>query len=189
LFEGGAMMKTVSFSELEAFIDFKRHELLTAVHQFGSDEHNAREYPEGWPVSQVIEHLVLVEHQIVDTIEIMLRSYPHQPTEPVAEKEVDIIPLLRSKGLLGTNKEAPKLVRPTVQLPLAEGLDKLNEIREQLKSYLPELAERETNSIIAHHSVLNVDLNVCQWIHFTAVHEWAHIHQLGRIRKATQVQD
>lgn len=182
------MMKTITFTELEDFIDLKRHELLSVVQQFGSHEHDAKEYPEGWSVSEVIEHLVLVEQQIVNAVEKMLRSHPHQPSEPASEKEVDIIPLFRSKGLLGTKKVAPQLVRPTNHVPLAESLEKLNEIRQQLKSYLPEIAERETNSIIAHHSFVNIDLNVCQWIHFVAVHEWTHIHQLKRIREASKTE-
>lgn len=179
----------ITFIELEAFIDQKRQELLTTVQQFSSHEHGAKEYPEGWSISEVIEHLVLVEQQILDTVEKMLHSHPQQPSEPIAEKTVDIIPLFRSKGLLGTKKEAPQFVRPANHLSLAEGLEKLTEVRQQLKSYLPELAERETNSIIAHHTFLAIDLNVCQWIHFAAVHEWAHIHQLNRIRKASLIQD
>lgn len=178
-------MKTISFAELEAFIDHKRDELVMVVNKFGPHEHKVREHTEGWSVSEVIEHLVLVEQQVVNTVEKMLRNHPHQPSESILEKDVDIIPLLHSKGLLKTKKEAPQFVRPVEHVPLEDGMERLKNVRQQLKSYLPELSERETNSIIAHHPFLNLDLNVCQWIHFAAAHEWAHIHQLNRIRKAT----
>ncbi|WP_068773612.1 DinB family protein [Paenibacillus sp. FJAT-26967] len=171
------------FAELEPFLDKKRKELLEALSAFGKNEREYTEYEGGWNISEIVEHLCIVEEQVIHTIGQMLRDAPSKPTESEEDKIVDITEIFRRNGLLGSRKQSPPEAVPAGTWGYDAGLYRLAEVRSRLKAYLPELAGRATNGITARHP-LGVELNVCQWVLFSAFHEWAHLHQIKRIRQA-----
>ncbi|SEG68817.1 DinB family protein [Paenibacillus sp. UNC499MF] len=170
------------FSELEPFLDKKRRELLAALDAFGPEERHLSEYEGGWNPAQIIEHLSIVEEQVIAEIGRLLSGEAVRPSEPEDRKRVDVMALFEQKGLLGTPKTSPPSAFPTGKVAYEDGLERLAEVRGRLKALLPLLAARETNSLVSRHP-LGVELNACQWLQFSAVHEWGHIHQLKRIRK------
>jgi hypothetical protein len=140
-----------------------------------------RETADGWTPSEIVEHLVKVENAVVRQVRELLASAPPLPAEPAGEKTVDITEPFRERGLLGTKKKTFPSLEPTGSIPYDECLQQLADARMRLKSLLPQLASRETNSLLAPHP-LGLTLNACQWVLFSAFHEWGHIHQLKRIR-------
>jgi hypothetical protein len=174
----------IGFAELEPFLDRKRHELLHALNEFSLEEvRTLRETADGWTPCEVVEHLVKVENEVARQVQRLLASVPSLPAEPADEKLVDITELFRERGLLGTKKKTLPALEPSGFLSYDRGLQQLADARKQLKSLLPQLASRETNSLLAPHP-LGITLNACQWVLFSAFHEWSHIHQLKRIRSA-----
>lgn len=173
----------ITFNDLEKFLNEGRNELIASISAFQEDELHLTEYEGGWAVPQVVEHLALVESYVVYKVEKMLNRYPLRPSEPLADKVVDVVELFRAIGIIGKRNKAPKEVQPSGNLSLQDGLMKLHKLREQLKGFLPELAQRETNGNVSYHP-LGTDLNICQWVHFAAIHEIGHIRQLKRIRQA-----
>lgn len=171
----------IAFHELEGFLDGKRGEMLAVIAAFKDDELEHRIDEASWTVAEIVEHLILVESYVVHKVAKMLESHETKESEPLDEKVVDALHLFQSKGLLGVKRKAPSAVEPNGQIPLKDGLSKLQEVRMQLKSYLPQLESRETNSIVAYFSMLGVDMNVCQWVQFASVHEWGHINQLKKM--------
>jgi hypothetical protein len=174
---------TLSFSELGSFLQRKREELLKVLDEFNEEEYELRETVQGWTVTEVVEHIGKVEGLVLNQVKHMLEHAPWTPAENEAEKLVDIHELFREKGLLGTRKSSPEAALPTGLIAYPEVLIQLTELRQRLEQQLPVLADRGTNGIVAVHP-LGVELNVCQWVLFSAYHEWAHIHQLKRIRAA-----
>ncbi|TVY09022.1 DinB family protein [Paenibacillus cremeus] len=168
--------------ELEPFLDTKRTELLAAIRTFGAHEQALTEYEGGWNVANIVEHLIIIEQKVIEEVDRLFAIAPVRPSEPLEAKDVDITELFRSHGLLGGRKQAPPETVPTGLLPLEDGLTVLGHVRQELKGFIPLLFQRETNSIVSVHP-LGVELNVCQWVLFSAFHEWAHIHQLKRIRQ------
>jgi hypothetical protein len=182
------MPKIISFIELDPFLDCKRSELLDALVLFRSTDRHWTEYEGGWHIAEIVEHLCIVEGMVVDEVKALLSRAPLLPSEPAENKLVDVMGLFAAKGLLGTKKHAPSYALPTQQVSYENGMARLAKIRVELKSFLPQLAARETNPLISPHP-LGVDLNVGQWVHFAAVHEWAHINQVKRIYKANRVEE
>lgn len=177
-------MKNIGFMELEPFLDRKRHELLAALSEFSTEElHRAKETQDGWSPTQITEHLAIVEQLVIEQTETLLRSEVPAPPEPFEAKVVDITELFRERGLLGTRKKTPPSQEPSGSVPYELALQRLTDARVRLKSLLPELAGRSTNGLTAPHP-LGVTLNACQWVLFSAFHEWGHIHQVKRIRAA-----
>ncbi|MFC9775259.1 DinB family protein [Paenibacillus chitinolyticus] len=171
------------FSELEPFLDKKRRELLAALDAFGPEERHLAEYEGGWNPVQIVEHLSIVEEQVIAEIGRLLNGEAVRPSEPEERKLVDITALFEQKGLLSSPKKSPPSAFPTGKVAYEDGLERLAEVRGNLRAFLPLLAARETNRLVSRHP-LGVELNACQWLQFSAFHEWGHIHQLKRIRQA-----
>jgi hypothetical protein len=182
------MSKVVTFPVLGAFLDRKRSELLDALALFRRSDRHWTEYEGGWHIAEIVEHLCIVEGMVVDEAKSLLCKAPELPSELAEDKLVDVMGLFAAKGLLGTKKQAPSYATPTRQVSYEDGMARLAKIRVELKSLLPQLAARETNSLISPHP-LGVDLNVGQWVHFAAVHEWAHINQVKRIYEANRIEE
>lgn len=177
-------MNVIGYAELEPFLDRKRSELLQALSEFSQEELlRATETPDGWTPLQVAEHLAIVERSVAAQVNSLLRGTPPAPPEAPEAKAVDITALFREHGLLGTRKKTPPSLEPSGMITYDEAIWQLNDVRTGLKALLPELASRETNVLTAPHP-LGVTLNACQWVLFSAFHEWGHIHQLKRIRTA-----
>jgi hypothetical protein len=172
--------QVLDFQHLEPFLDGKRLAFHHTVSLFEGEALNWTEYAGGWNVAAVVEHVGLAEAAIVKQVRRMLASAPPLPPEPLGEKEADIMALFREHRLLGTKKKSPSAYEPTGVVPLAEGLKRFAETRTELKSLLPALSSRATNPLTAPIP-LGVTLNACQWVTFSAFHEWAHQHQLERI--------
>jgi hypothetical protein len=168
------------FEQLGSFLDGKRLAFLHTVSLFEGGALSWTEYEGGWAVAAVVEHAAIAEASIAEQVKRMLDAAPPLPSEPFYDKQVHIMALLRERGLLGTKKKSPPAYEPTGVVPLTEGLKRLTAARDQLKSLLPALASRETNTLVAD-TPLGVELNACQWVTFSAFHEWAHQRQLERI--------
>lgn len=179
----------LTFHEIEGYIDQKRNELLQAISQFREDELHLTEHDGGWTVPEIIEHLVLVESFVVEQIDDIIRRLPDEPSESIDEKAVDVVVLFKAKGVIGRKTVASENLIPTGRVKLSESLEKLASVRDKLKSYLPHLERRATNLVTAHFDILGIDMNACQWVHFSSIHERAHINQINRIRQTTLNQE
>jgi hypothetical protein len=175
-------MDPIGFAELEPFLDRKRSELFMALSEFSGQELiSSRELPDGWTPAQIVWHLAQTERTVVRQIELLLRSESPTPPELLEEKIVDIYELFKARGLLGTRKKTPPSLEPPDTVSYVLASQQLTEVRDSLKLLLPELAGRATNGLVAPH-LLGLSLNACQWVMFSAFHEWSHILQLKRIR-------
>ncbi|WP_409340723.1 DinB family protein [Paenibacillus sp. MBLB4367] len=173
----------IAFHELEAYLDRKRADLLEALQTFGVHERGATEQEGGWTIVQIVEHLGLVERGVIREVSTLLDSSPANPDSSPESKRTDMIGLFKAKGIIGRKNESPLWALPKGAMEYGQALERLSDIRSELKRFLPELASRETNSLVSMHPY-GVELNVCQWLHFAAVHEAGHVLQVKRIRAA-----
>ncbi|MWV44163.1 DinB family protein [Paenibacillus sp. HJL G12] len=175
----------VKFQDIIPYMDQVRTQLMNVLNSFGPDEKELREKPEGWSVTEVVEHLGKLEGVIQYQIKQMLGKEPVLPSEPLDEKKTDVMDILKSSGIIGVKIEAPAPTRPTGTNTYEQAVEKLNEVRSATKALIPELAKRNTNELVYPHP-FGFELNAAQWAHFIAIHESTHIHQLQRIREANR---
>ncbi|AQZ45375.1 DinB superfamily protein [Paenibacillus larvae subsp. larvae] len=176
------MTPIITLSQLGAFLSATREKLMDALSLFSPDQRTLTEKKEGWNPVQIVEHIGIIDNYVVNKVADMLKNAPLYPPEEEDQKLIDVMPLFKENGIIGSKITAPSNTIPTGQVNYEEGLHRLTESLNDLLAFFPELADRQTNFIIDRHP-LGVDLNVCQWIHFTAVHEWAHVNQIKRIAK------
>jgi len=173
----------VKFQDIVPYMDEVREKLMKALDTFGENEKGLREYPSGWSVTEVVEHLGKLEKMIQYQLKQMLDREPVLPSEAVEQKETDVSEILSTSGIIGKKINAPEQAMPSGILSYDEAIEKLNEVRDTTKQLIRKLAERNTNELRFPHPY-GFELNAAQWAHFIAIHEASHIKQLGRIREA-----
>lgn len=175
----------VKFQDIVPYMDQVRQKLTKVLESFSPDDKGLREVPNGWSVTEIVEHLGKLETMIQYQLKQMLEREPVQPSEPLEEKVTDVSEILSTSGIIGKKIKAPEQAMPTGVLSYDEAMDKLNRVRETTKQIITKLAERNTNDLHDPHPY-GFELNAAQWAHFIAIHETLHIRQLGRIREANQ---
>ncbi|MVO99457.1 DinB family protein [Paenibacillus lutrae] len=175
----------VKFQDINPFMDKVRQDLMNVLHSFGPDEKQLREQPDGWTVTEVVEHLSKLEGIILYQLTQVVGKEPAGPSEAPEDKVTDVMEILQNNGVIGKKIDAPEPSRPTGTLSYEEALQKLEEVRAKTKAFIPKLAERNTNDLLFPHP-LGFELNAAQWAHFIAIHETAHVRQLQRIREANR---
>lgn len=175
----------VKFQDIEPYMNGVREQLMEVLRSFGPDEKELREKPDGWSVTEVVEHLGKLEGLIQYQIQQQLKKEPINPPEPLDEKITDVMDVLKQSGIIGQKIDAPAPTKPTGKLSYDEAMKKLNEVREITKEMIHKLAERNTNELLFPHP-FGFEMNVAQWAHFIAIHEKTHVNQLKRIREANQ---
>ncbi|MEC0238656.1 DinB family protein [Paenibacillus dokdonensis] len=175
----------VKYQDIIPYMDQVRAQFMQVLNSFGPEEKQLREKPDGWNVTEVVEHLGKLEGVLQYQIKQMLAKEPVLPSEPLDEKKTDVMDIVKSSGIIGAKIEAPAPTRPSGTLSYEEAIEKLNEVRSATKALIPKLAERNTDELLYPHP-FGFELNASQWAHFIAIHETTHIRQLQRIREANQ---
>lgn len=175
----------VKFQDIVPYMDNVRQELMNVLNTFGPDEKELREMPEGWSVTEVVEHLGKLEGMIQYQLGQVLKQEPVKRSEPLNEKTTDVMAIIQASGIIGKKIEAPEHAKPTDQMTYEEALMKLDEVRATTKVLISRLAERNTNELLFPHPS-GFEMNAAQWAHFIAIHETSHIKQLIRIREANR---
>lgn len=173
----------VNFPDIVPYMDNVRQQLMSILDTFGEDEKELRENPDGWSVTEVVEHLSKLEGLILYQLQQILNKEPIQPSEPLDKKTTDVMTILQNNGIIDKKINAPEAARPSGTISYQEALSKLNEVRNATKALIPKLAERNTNDLLFPHPS-GFNMNATQWAHFIAIHETRHISQLKRIRQA-----
>lgn len=173
----------VKFQDINPYMDKVRQDLMRVLNSFGSDEKELREKPDGWNVTEVVEHLGKLEGVIQYQLNQVLKKEPILASEPLDEKTTDVMNILQSSGIIGEKIEAPEMTRPSGTISYEEAITKLDEVRAATKALILKLAERNTNDLLFPHP-FGFEMNANQWAHFIAIHETLHINQIKRIREA-----
>ncbi|MBM6619363.1 DinB family protein [Bacillus suaedaesalsae] len=126
----------------------------------------------GWTVSEVIEHIFLVEKNVTKGI----RYYANQPkNEPAEEKPIHLV-LDRTRKI-----EAPSTVRPKGgSISMQKHFENLNLSREFLFQTLEEIDEHLLTQRSFPHETFG-PLTLLQWIEVLAYHDIRHLEQLKDI--------
>ncbi|GAB6989285.1 DinB family protein [Paenibacillus pini] len=173
----------VKFQDIIPYMDNVRQQLMNVLDSFGPEEKELREKPEGWTVTEVVEHISKLEGMILYQLKNAMLTEFIGPSEPLDEKKTDVMDILKSSGIIGQKIEAPEQARPSGTISYEEAIQKLEDMRAATKAFLPKLTERNTNELLFPHP-FGFELNANQWAHFIAIHESTHIRQLQRIREA-----
>ncbi|HWK23429.1 MAG TPA: DinB family protein [Ureibacillus sp.] len=151
-----------------------REEILTSVQGLTDDQLNETVMEGSWSVAQVLEHLYLMEENVVRQIQFALQQ------EKFKAPEAFLVHLVADR----TKKvSAPEFLTPSNEFLTLENLKgKLGSSRRALEKIIEETNEEELNQKTLEHRRFGV-LTLKQWIELVGYHEQRHLGQIEELKE------
>ncbi len=174
-----------SVPEIYEHIDRTRARLIASVEGLGEERQKFSPAPDRWSVAELVEHLSIVEGNVVRLLEKLLGEAEEPDAGPGAAPAPFADPVSieefveRSRGV---KIEAPERIRPT-GLPLADSLARLKDSRAALHALRPRLEGVDGHALRFPHPAWG-PLNLYQWLLFVGAHEDRHLAQIEALKQA-----
>lgn len=171
-----------SVAEIYDEIEGTRRCLLQTVEEMNDEQQRFRPAPERWSVAEIVEHLSIVEGNVVRLIGSLLKkgeSGGHVRVEGAHFAPVsiaDAVEQTRSRKL-----DAPENARPA-GTPLADSLSRLKDSRAALCSFRPRVERLDGVLLSFPHPVWG-PINLYQWLLFVGAHEQRHLAQIEALKE------
>jgi DinB family protein len=158
-------------------LDAVHEKLTTAVSAVDPALLSKRPAEKEWSVAEVVEHLCLVEGAVMN----YLKSRLDQP--PVRVSPLKKLLPMRIVSLRVKRLEAPKIVRPSADLPpMTELLNKFNALRADTKEVCNTAGRERLSQICFKHPFFG-DMDGAAAVSMVAFHEQRHLKQIREILK------
>jgi hypothetical protein len=161
----------------------KRKSLLQHLDSLSPGVVSFKAGPDKWSVVEAIEHLVIVED---DFLEQVTTKNPDPPLDPEArsfKKYQTVIKVMKRDVPVDVPHEK---MEPHGRLSLDELLDKWNDIRNKMQSFLDAITSDNQDDLIYQHPY-GGPLNIAETLEFIDVHFDNHMRHidtiLGRVKK------
>lgn len=176
-----------NLSEIFDAMDETRARLRARLDHLTSAQENARPSPDEWAVSEIAEHLAIIEERLSKLFPVMLTKAEaggferraDQPFRPVSVESM----VEQSKREKYT---APEMARPTGTVSLADSINRLNRSREAINVLRPRLEALDLTNVTYPHPVFG-PLDAYQWLVFIGVHEERHLRQIESVMASAQI--
>lgn len=183
-----------SVAEILDSIDATRERLVRRLDGLSDERQRFRPAPEAWSISEIVEHLSIIEAQMVQLVGVMLKkteaSGMMRPGgdgsdggEAVSFAPVNINDFIEQSKTQKFN--APETVRPSGQLSLADSLARLRDSRSTLRSFQPRIERIDGAAAQYPHPFMGM-FNLYQWLLFIGAHEERHLAQIETRMEAKQ---
>lgn len=189
-------MNYESIADIYAANEAVRRRLAERVENLNDAQQNFRPEEGAWSIADILEHLSIIEKNMVQLFGILLAKTesaaaasvhdagdaspagdaPPRPFQPFSMEA--LINTVRDKKLT-----APEPMRPNGQASLADSLASLQGTRAAIESLRPRL-EAADLSVAAYPHPHWGDLNLAQWLAFIGLHEGRHLAQVKRLMEA-----
>ena len=172
-----------SVEEIYYDIDATRARLLRAVEGLDDGQHGIRPSPERWSIAEIVEHLSMVEGQVVRLFGMLLKkaeSGDHTRAEGSTFAPVTIDEQVEQTRV--QKLTAPEQIRPT-GATLAASLSALHDSRASLHALRPRVERVDGTAISFPHPAWGA-INLYQWLAFVGAHEQRHLAQIEALKDA-----
>lgn len=178
--KGKTRMAYESLSEIYATIDETRERLFERMAQLsaGQPEESSRDGAGGWSVTEIVEHLCIIEENIVRLAGMMLKKA--EAEDAPARTDGRIEPVSLDKIIERSSREkyqAPETVRPRGDVSIADSLERMRATRQKLHEMRPRLEARDLAQFQYPHPMFG-PLNVYEWLVMIGIHEQRHLRQI-----------
>jgi uncharacterized damage-inducible protein DinB len=163
-----------NLEEIYQEIDAIRDKLVARVADLTPEQAAFRPDTASWSVNDVMEHLSLAEGGICRIFEGLLAQAPAGDGFRPFSMAAVVAPRA------GEKFQAPDVIAPTGQVPLADSLTRLRQSRAALHSLRPRIAAADLSETRFPHLAFG-PINGYQWLAFIGLHEMRHSAQVKHI--------
>lgn len=175
-----------SVAEMYEAIDAARGRLVASVEGLSAEQASFRSAPDGWSITEIMEHLSLVEHSVARLFHVMLAKAEAagatraEGAAGAAFAPVSIeqfVEALRERKL-----QAPDAARPGGEVSIADALARLRESRATLHNLRARLELVDGAAVRYPHPAAG-PLDLYQWLLFIGAHEERHLKQIEALKE------
>lgn len=178
-----------SVADIFAAIDDKRARLEAGVAGLNEAEENFRPAPEAWSAAEIMEHLSVIEQQLVRLTQTMLKRAESSVSAAAANGERKPFAPFSLDELIERSRrekyQAPETVRPQGDVPIAESLERLRRSRAALSELRPRLEATDLSEMRYPHPAFG-PLDLYAWLAFIGLHEERHLRQIEALKSAPE---
>lgn len=177
-------MSNTPVSECFANLDQARSGLRAAVDRVPEHRRGERPAPDRWSVSEILEHLSLVERRFAAIIALRISEARAAGLGPEQNPRAALPPnlqlMLRDRA---SRRNAPDAVQPSGGVDHVAGWIELERIRAELRRTVAEADGLALSTVTHQHPVFGT-LSIYQLMDFIAGHEMRHAGQIAGIADA-----
>ena len=170
----------MTYHSVEDICSHKRATLARIIEVVGVlsiEQSNQRPIGGGWTIAEIIEHLSIVDGQMLQLVSALLRK-SENATDARPSSSTFVISLDTLAQQFGTQRIATRdNFQPTGRPSIAQSLASLNDTQEQLCNLSPRLISVDLCGVTFPHWFLG-PLNLGQWLAFIGYHEQRHLNQV-----------
>lgn len=172
-----------SIAEIFAANDDMRSRLINRLEGLTDAELNFRASDEAWSISEIVEHLSVIERQMCAlTMKLLARAEASvEAGAPPFDLQSNPVSLRAFAERAAREKyQAPEAVRPTGTISVAESLAAMQLTRESLRHLQPRLEAANLSNASFPHPFFGA-LNLYEWLAFIGLHEARHLRQIEAV--------
>lgn len=148
----------------------------------GLTESQLSTLPDGekWTVTQIVEHVSMVEHGMSRICSKLLSSAKADGDLSDGGVEMSVVFTEKSAAIGAVKLEAPEMVHPSHGKTIAESLAAMEETRDKLNELRPLFEEYDCNTRKFPHPFFG-DLSAGEWLLLLGGHEARHLKQIRNL--------
>ncbi len=172
--------------ELVELLESSERELLELVDGVTGDDWSRKPAPDKWSVGDVVEHLMLSEGLLMETIEATLATEPRADWAAVsAGKEERIHGFMSDRSLKAS---APGPLEPTGEPSREALLEGFAAARAKSLDFLRDTDKPLKQHLQPHPAEFFGELNAAQWVLFLGAHNQRHNQQIVEVKETLGLQ-
>jgi DinB superfamily len=177
-----------SITDIFAMIEQINARFNSSISGLSEAQENFRPAPDRWTIAENVEHISIVNNGFLRLTYKLLKQAEADPKP--ARKDLQLPPLtLKDNGELVHGKfEAPEIVRPKGDVPLAQSITKNQQTIEDLLKLKPRLDPIDLSELNWPHPSLG-QLNLYQWLLLLGEHVERHRLQIEGVKLSANFPD
>ena len=159
-----------------------REKFKQSIAALTDEQLNAKPEDDGWSVAQIVEHVAIVNGGALRICAKLLGK--GEAAGKTSDGSVTLSSAFLSAGSDGQKLEAPEMVRPINNVPIADSIAKLDEQQAQYAELKGKFETVDGVDAKFPHPYFG-DLSAQEWLVLSGAHEIRHLKQIRRVLAAT----
>ena len=178
-------MEYTSVAQIFEAIDETRERLYKRVEGLTDEQANAHRGENRWSVTEIIEHLAIMEDRLGRMMKMMLAK-AEGASKGITGATVRIKPFSLDRFIERSRNEkytAPEAVRPSGTAAMDDLLARMRNSRQELRALRERIEATELSMFTYPHPAFG-PLDFYEWLALIGLHEERHLNQIESVLKA-----